>query len=58
MRLLHAKPPRHCVFLIFFMRALQAARRPAWRLVYAFWLLKNEVLIFVGSNRTCLASGP
>jgi hypothetical protein len=30
--------------------------RPAWPLIYAFWLLKNEVLIFVGSNPTCLAS--
>jgi hypothetical protein len=39
------------------MRCLQASPRPAWPLIYAFWLLKNDVLIFVGSNQTCLASG-
>jgi hypothetical protein len=38
--------------------ALPASRpKPAWPLIYAFWLLKNDVLIFVGSNQTCLASG-
>ncbi len=43
MRFLHAQSPFHCVLLIFFMRFLQAARRPAARLIYAFQLLENQL---------------